>query len=106
VIRASGANSTPASVLVTEFSLIYVTFPEKRFTVLFHRSSDRFQAGNFHPGCEHHPGTLTIILDSNGNVWGGYTRLQCSGTPLIAEVQPISVVVMHLRANCPGQARA
>jgi hypothetical protein len=71
------------SAIVPDFPKLFEDFKEKHFTLLwrgnrddfgywdFHR--DRFGARVFHSRCDRHPNTLTVILDTNGNIFGAFT---------------------------------
>jgi hypothetical protein len=47
-----------------------------RFSVLWRGSRDGFGHGDFHRRCDGHASTLTVILDTNGNVFGGFTPVE------------------------------
>jgi hypothetical protein len=48
----------------------------KRWTVLWRGSRDGFTAKEFHRRCDGHANTLTLILDTDGNVFGGFTPVK------------------------------
>jgi hypothetical protein len=60
-------------VIVSDFPEIFAEFAEKRFSILWRGSRDGFRARDFHSRCDGHGNTLTLILDINGNIFGGYT---------------------------------
>ena len=47
----------------------------KKWSLLYQGSRDGFEASNFHTRCDGCPKTLTIVKSSNGNIFGGYTRV-------------------------------
>jgi hypothetical protein len=62
------------SLIVSEFPEIFAEFQGQRFSLLWRGSRDGFGAGDFHSRCDGHANTLTVILDTKGNVFGGFTR--------------------------------
>jgi hypothetical protein len=62
------------SAIISDFPEIFAEFSGKRFSLLLRGSRDGFAAGDFHSRCDGHANTLTVILDTNGNVLGGFTR--------------------------------
>jgi hypothetical protein len=48
----------------------------KCFNLLWRGSRDEFTAEAFHRRCNRHANTLTLILDSGGNVFGGFTPVE------------------------------
>jgi hypothetical protein len=61
------------SLIVSDFPEIFAEFRGKRFSLLWRGSRDGFMARDFHGRCDGHPSTLTLILDTNGNVFGSFT---------------------------------
>jgi hypothetical protein len=64
------------SLIVSDFPEIFAEFRAKRFSLLWRGSRDGFSAGEFHGRCDGHANTLTVILDTNGNVFGGFTPVE------------------------------
>jgi hypothetical protein len=64
------------SLIVSEFPEIFAEFSGKRFSLLWRGSRDGFGADDFHSRCNGHANTLTVILDTDGNVFGGFTPLE------------------------------
>jgi hypothetical protein len=56
-----------------DFPAIFDNFKEQKFTLLWRESRDGFGAGDFHSRCDGRPNTLTVILDTDGNIFGGFT---------------------------------
>jgi hypothetical protein len=48
----------------------------KRFNLLWRGSRDSFTSEEFHRRCDGHANTLTLILDTDGNVFGGFTPVE------------------------------
>jgi hypothetical protein len=68
----SGWNSTIAS----DFPKLFEDFKTKQFTLLWRGSRDGFRGYDFHSRCDKHPNTLTVILDTDGNIFGGFTPVE------------------------------
>jgi hypothetical protein len=62
-----------SSVIISSFPGIFAEFRGKRFSLLWRGSRDGFKARAFHRRCNHHANTLTVILDTGGNIFGGFT---------------------------------
>jgi hypothetical protein len=60
------------SEIISEFPTIFDNFRAKRFFLLWKGNRDGFQATNFHQRCDGHSNTLIVILDINGNIFGGF----------------------------------
>jgi hypothetical protein len=61
------------SVIIPEFPSLFADFRGKVFTLLYRGTRDGFGGRDFHVKCDKHANTLTVILDTKGNVFGGYT---------------------------------
>jgi hypothetical protein len=61
------------SVIIVEYPALFAEFRGKQFNLLWRGSRDGFGGRDFHNRCDGHPNTLTVILDTKGNVFGGYT---------------------------------
>jgi hypothetical protein len=61
------------SAISPDFPKHFEDFKTKQFTLLWRGSRDGFGARGFHNRCDGHPNTLTVILDTNGNIFGGFT---------------------------------
>jgi hypothetical protein len=85
IARAPAPASAPFSVLppafgwhsaiVPGFPKLFEEFRTKAFTLLWRGSRDGFGAPEFHRLCDGHASTLTVILDTDGNMFGGFTPL-------------------------------
>jgi hypothetical protein len=64
------------SVIAPDFPTLFEDFKKKQFTLLWRGSRDGFGADDFHSRCDGHPKTLTVILDTDGNIFGGFTPVE------------------------------
>jgi hypothetical protein len=63
------------STIVSDFPEILSEFRSKVFTLLYQATRDGFRDQTFHSRCDSHANTLCLILDTNGNIFGGFTPL-------------------------------
>jgi hypothetical protein len=64
------------SLIVSEFPPLFEEFRMKCFNLLWRGSRDGFTAEEFHLRCDGHANTLTLIADTDGNVFGGFTPVE------------------------------
>jgi hypothetical protein len=64
------------SVIISDFPDIFAEFRVKRFSLLWRSGRDGFGADDFHSRCDGHANTLTVILDTTGNIFGGFTPVE------------------------------
>jgi hypothetical protein len=64
------------SRIISDFPEIFAEFREKHFNILWRGSRDGFKAREFHGRCDGHANTLTVILDTKGNIFGGFTPVK------------------------------
>jgi hypothetical protein len=64
------------SFIIPDFPEIFSVFQGKHFRILWRGSRDGFKAQEFHDRCDGYANTLTVILDTNGNIFGGFTPLE------------------------------
>jgi hypothetical protein len=64
------------SQIISDIPEIFAEFRGKRFSLLWRGSRDGFKAEEFHGRCDGHANTLTVILDTKGNIFGGFTPLE------------------------------
>jgi hypothetical protein len=64
------------SAIVPDFPTLFEDFKRKRFALLWRGSRDGFGARDFHNRCDWHPNTLTVVLDTEGNIFGGFTPVE------------------------------
>jgi hypothetical protein len=65
-----------ASLIVADFPALFAEFRGKRFTLLWRGSRDGFGGRDFHGRCDGHANTLTLIEDTEGNIFGGFTPVE------------------------------
>jgi uncharacterized coiled-coil protein SlyX len=73
--------AAPDSLIVASLPPLLDEFRGKRFALLWRGSRDGFGAGDFHGRCDGRANTLTLILDTRGNVFGGFTPLAWQSPP-------------------------
>jgi hypothetical protein len=61
------------SRIISTFPEIFSEFRGKQFSLLWRGSRDGFKSSDFHRLCDGHHNTLTVILDTEGNIFGGFT---------------------------------
>jgi hypothetical protein len=61
------------SRILSYFPAIFNDFHSKRFSLLWRGSRDGFSPSTFHERCDRHANTLTLIEDTTGAVFGGFT---------------------------------
>jgi uncharacterized coiled-coil protein SlyX len=64
------------SLIVGEYPPLFEEFRAKRFKLLWRGSRDGFTAGEFHRRCDGRANTLTLIADTDGNVFGDFTPVE------------------------------
>jgi hypothetical protein len=64
------------SLIVSEFPSLLEEFRMKRWLLLWRGSRDDFTTKEFHRRCDGHANTLTFILDTKGNMFGGFTPVE------------------------------
>jgi hypothetical protein len=62
--------------IISHFPEIFTEFQEKRISLLWRGNRDGFGASEFHRRCDGHANILTVILDTKGNVFGGFTPVE------------------------------
>jgi hypothetical protein len=65
-----------ASLIVADFPALFAEFRGKAFTLLWRGSRDGFGAGDFHGRCDGRAPTLTLVRDTGGNIFGGFTPVE------------------------------
>jgi hypothetical protein len=61
------------SAIVQQFPDLFAPFRPNQFNRLWRGSRDGFGAMDFHGRCDGHANTLTLIEDTGGNIFGGFT---------------------------------
>jgi hypothetical protein len=69
------------SQIISDIPEIFTEFRWKRFSLLWRGSRDGFGASEFHGRCDGHASTLTLICDTNGNIFGGFTPVEWESPP-------------------------
>jgi hypothetical protein len=69
-----------ASLIVADFPALFAEFGGKRFALLWRGSGNGFRARGFHGRCHGHAPTLTLIQDTEGSIFGGFTPLEWSSS--------------------------
>jgi hypothetical protein len=64
------------SLIVSKYPPLFDEFCAKCFNLLWRGSRDGFGAGEFHRHCDGRANTLTLIVDTNGNIFGGFTPVE------------------------------
>jgi uncharacterized protein YdcH (DUF465 family) len=64
------------SRIISGFLEIFAEFQKKQFSLLWRGSRDGFKLKEFHRRCDGHENTLTVILDTKGNIFGGFTPVE------------------------------
>jgi uncharacterized coiled-coil protein SlyX len=64
------------SAIIRDFPLLFAEFQRKRFTLLWRGTRDGFGEKEFHKRCNGHANTLTMILDTGGSIFGGFTPVK------------------------------
>jgi hypothetical protein len=64
------------SLIVSDFPSLFEEFRAKCFNLLWRGSRDGFTAQEFHLRCDSRANTLTLISDTDGNVFSGFTSVK------------------------------
>jgi hypothetical protein len=64
------------SKIISDFPEIFEEFQGQHFTMLWRDSRHGFEYSAFHDRCDNHTNTLTFILDTDGNIFGGFTPVK------------------------------
>jgi hypothetical protein len=71
-----GWTQFPESQILCDFQKIFEEFRGKHFELLWRDSRDGFKTKEFHRRCDGHANTLTVILDTKGNIFGEFTPVE------------------------------
>jgi hypothetical protein len=66
------------SKILSEIPPLFSVFGDQMLQLLYRGSRDGFEAATFHRLCNGHPNTVTLILSTNGCIFGGFTPLTWS----------------------------
>jgi hypothetical protein len=61
------------SAIISKLPALLAEFGGKRFWLLWRGGRDGFDRKEFHRRCDGHANTLTLIEDTDGNIFGGFT---------------------------------
>jgi hypothetical protein len=64
------------SLIISDFPSLFEEFRAKRFKRLWRDSRDGFTAQKCHLRCDGRTNTLTLISDTDGNIFGGFTPVE------------------------------
>jgi hypothetical protein len=70
------SSSALDSANIRDFPDIFAEFRGKQFSLLWRGSRDGFGSRDFHRRCHGHANTLTLIEDTDGNIFGGFTPVE------------------------------
>jgi hypothetical protein len=70
------------SLIVSHFPPLFEEFRAKHFSLLWRDSRDGFKSFEFHYRCDSCANTLTLMADTDGNVFGGFTPVKCESSTL------------------------
>jgi hypothetical protein len=64
------------SAIVPQIPALFAEFDGKRCKLLWRGSRDGFGVKDFHGRCDGRPNTLTLVEDTGGNIFGGFTPVE------------------------------
>jgi hypothetical protein len=64
------------SQIISYLPELFEEFRLKRFVLLWRGSRDGLNSHAFHSRCDGHGNTVLLILDTNGNIFGGFTPVK------------------------------
>jgi hypothetical protein len=70
-----------ASLIVADFPALFADFGGKRSQLLWRGTRHGFGAEYFHRRCDGRAPTLTLIEDTDGNIFGGFTPVEWESSP-------------------------
>jgi hypothetical protein len=69
------------SNIVETIPSIFTNFDTKSWRLLYQGTRDGFGSSNFHSKCDQQSNTVTIILTTDGYIFGGFTPIAWDGPP-------------------------
>jgi hypothetical protein len=75
ILRSLHSSIIPKQ-FISGYPGIFKEFQGKQFHLLWQGGCDGFLAKDFHDRCDGHPNTLTLIWDTDGNIFGGFTPVK------------------------------
>jgi hypothetical protein len=67
-------------MIISNLPEVFDEFPGKRCSLPWRGNRDGFGANDLHDRCDDDANTLTIILDTKGNIFGGFTLVKWDST--------------------------
>jgi hypothetical protein len=84
-------------LIVPQSPPLFEEFRAKRFNLLWRGSRDGFDSTDFHSRCDGHSNTLTVILETKGNIVGGFTPVAWESNCLIKSDSTLRSFLFTLR---------
>jgi hypothetical protein len=69
------------SAIVPQIPALFAEFKSNGFNLMWRGGRDGFGADEFHRRCDGHANTLTLIEDTGGNIFGGFTPVPWESNP-------------------------
>jgi hypothetical protein len=93
------------SKIVSDIPEIFSVLGQKKFALLYRGSRDGFQAKDFHDRCDGHKNTVSLILSTNGSIFGGYTPIpwHCGGDGITDSSQSSFLFTIKNPHGLPAQ---
>jgi hypothetical protein len=76
-----GLNST----ILWEFPDLFGMFTAKWISLLWRWTRDGFSTDGFHNYCDEHSNAHTIVIDTNGHIFSGFTLSPWASTPQLSK---------------------
>jgi hypothetical protein len=70
------------SQIISEVPELFAHFWKHQQVLLWRGSRDGFGASDYHNRCDGHRNILTLVLDTDGNIFGGFTPAFCETRPI------------------------
>jgi hypothetical protein len=64
------------SKIMSDFPETFANFRRRHFNILWRSTHDGFKVKEFHSRCDGHANTLTVILDRERSIFGGFTPVK------------------------------
>jgi hypothetical protein len=74
------------SQIISDFPEIFTEFQDKQFSLRWRGGRDGFGVSEFHHRRDDHANILTMILDTNGNIFSGFTPSEWESDALHSKV--------------------
>jgi hypothetical protein len=73
------------SHILSDIPSLFDCFNRKQYKLLWRGSRDGFTPNDFHHKCDGHSNTLMLVLDTKGNIFGGFTPVKWESRLKIAD---------------------